>query len=231
MCGRYGLQTPIAELARRLDAKIHVADPGPRYNIAPTQTLPVCRQPKSGDRELVGMEWGLIPFWAKDPHETRARYSLINAREESVADKPAFRAAFRRRRALVPADGFYEWRRGDAEPKHPYWVHLKEAEPMAFAGLWERWEGEIHGERRILETYCIIVGEPNNLVGRLHNRMPVILDPADWGLWLDPEVREHHVLDSLLKPFPAELMEAIPVSRRVNSPKNDDPSLIENAEE
>lgn len=156
-----------------MDAKIHATDPGPRYNIAPSQTLPICRQPAPGTRELVDMEWG-----------------------------------------LVPADGFYEWRQGDDKPKQPYWIRLKEGEPMAFAGIWEHWEGEIDGE-------------PNDLVGRLHNRMPVILAPEDWGLWLDPEIKEQEALQPLLQPYPPDQMEAIPVSRRVNSPSNDDPGLIE----
>ena len=229
MCGRYGLQTPVDELARRLNAELALDDPGPRYNAAPTQTLPVCRQPGAGGRELVGLEWGLVPFWAKDPKETRAKYHLINARAESVADKPAFKAAFRRRRALVPADGFYEWQQGGDGPKQPYWIRLKDGGPMFFAGLWEHWEGEIEGEPRTIESYCIIVGEPNPLLAGIHNRMPVIVDPGDWALWLDPEVGEEEVLRPLLAPYPAEAMEAVPVSRRVNNPKNDDPGLIEAA--
>ncbi|MEF8792844.1 SOS response-associated peptidase [Thiohalorhabdus sp.] len=228
MCGRYGLQTPVDELARRLNAELALADPGPRYNAAPTQTLPVARQPEPGRRELIRMEWGLVPFWAKDPQETRSKYSLINARAESVADKPAFKAAFRRRRALIPADGFYEWQeQGGDRPKQPYWIRLRSGEPMFFAGLWEGWEGEINGEPKVIESYCIIVGEPNELLASIHNRMPVVLGPADWGLWLDPEVRDPQPLSSLLAPYPAEAMEAVRVSRRVNSPANDDPGLIE----
>lgn len=226
MCGRYGLQTPVDELARRLNAELNLADPGPRYNVAPTQTLPVCRQPEPGARELVPMEWGLVPSWARDPRETRAKYSLINARAESVADKPAFRTAFRRRRALVPADGFYEWRQGGT-PKQPYWIRLASREPLFFAGIWERWEGEIEGESRAIDSYCIIVGEPNELLAGIHNRMPVILAPADWALWLDPKVADPEALRPLLAPFPAAAMEAVPVSRRVNSPANDDPGLVE----
>jgi putative SOS response-associated peptidase YedK len=226
MCGRYGLQTPVDELARRLNAELDLDDPGPRYNIAPTQALPVAREPEPGRRQLAAMEWGLVPFWAADPKETRSKYSLINARAESVADKPAFKAAFRRRRALVPADGFYEWKQGD-KPKQPYWIRLKSGEPMFFAGIWERWEGEIDGAPRTIDSYCIIVGEPNDLLAGIHNRMPVIVDPDDWALWLDPGVREPEPLQDLLAPYPAEAMEAVPVSRRVNSPANDDAGLIE----
>ncbi|HKJ71154.1 MAG TPA: SOS response-associated peptidase [Gammaproteobacteria bacterium] len=229
MCGRYGLRTPVDELARRLNAELALADPGPRYNIAPTQTLPVCRQPDPERRELVGMEWGLVPFWARDPRETRAKYSLINARAESVADKPAFKAAFRRRRALVPADGFYEWKQGD-KPKQPYWIRRRDGNPLFFAGIWERWEGEVDGEVRALESYCIIVGEPNELLASIHNRMPVIVDEADWALWLDPGLTDPEPLRPLLAPYPAEALEAVPVSRRVNSPANDDAGLIEAVE-
>jgi len=228
MCGRYGLQTPVNELARRLNAELALEDPGPRYNAAPTQILPVARQPDPERREVTGMEWGLVPFWAKDPRETRSKYSLINARAESVADKPAFKAAFRRRRALIPADGFYEWhQQGGDRPKQPYWIRLRSREPMFFAGLWERWEGEVDGEPKAIESFCIIVGEPNDLLASIHNRMPVVVDPADWALWLDPEVRDAEPLRPLLRPYPAEAMEAVPVSRRVNSPANDDPGLIE----
>ncbi|MFP4561593.1 MAG: SOS response-associated peptidase [Thiohalorhabdus sp.] len=231
MCGRYGLFTPQEDLAELLRARIRDRAWEGSYNLAPTQRGLVCREDEPGERELVGLEWGLIPFWAKDPGETRSRYSLINARAESVGEKPAFRAAFRRRRCLVPADGFYEWQAAEGGPKRPYWIRLKSGEPMTFAGLWERWEGEVEGQQEVVESYTIIVGAPNELLGRIHNRMPVVLGPGDRDLWLDPGVREADALQGLLRPYPAEEMEAHPVSRRVNNPRNDGPDLVEEVAE
>ncbi|KPV39028.1 hypothetical protein AN478_11935 [Thiohalorhabdus denitrificans] len=231
MCGRYGLFTPQEDLAELLRARIRDRAWEGSYNLAPTQKGLVCREAEPGERELVGLEWGLIPFWAKDPGETRSKYSLINARAESVAEKPAFRAAFRRRRCLVPADGFYEWHAVEGGPKQPYWIRLKSGEPMTFAGLWERWEGEVEGQPRVLESYTIIMGEPNELLGRIHNRMPVVLGSGDRDLWLDPGVGDPEALRGLLRPYPAEEMEAHPVSRGVNNPRNDGPELLEEVAE
>ncbi|HKJ89238.1 MAG TPA: SOS response-associated peptidase, partial [Gammaproteobacteria bacterium] len=200
------------------------------YNIAPTRMGLVCREAEAGDRELVGLEWGLIPFWSRDPEETRRKYSLINARAESVASKASFKAAFKYRRCLVPADGFYEWHAGQEGPKQPYWIRFRDGSPMTFAGLWERWEGEAEGERKVIETYTIIVGEPNALLGRIHNRMPVVLGPEDRDMWLDPGMKDPEALRQLLRPYPAQAMEAYPVSRKVNNPKNDEPELVDAVE-
>jgi len=227
MCGRYGLFTPESELAERFAAEPRAPEPGPRYNLAPTQSGLVCRAPGPEERELTALRWGLIPFWSKDPRETARRYSMINVRADTITEKPAFKVAFRRRRCLVPADGFFEWQARPGGPKQPHWIRLRSGEPMALAGLWERWEGEIDGEPRAIESYTIVVGEPNELMAPIHNRMPVVVDPSDWALWLDPGITEPEPLLPLLRPYPAEAMEAVPVSRRVNSPENDDPALIE----
>ncbi|MFA9462362.1 SOS response-associated peptidase [Thiohalorhabdus sp. Cl-TMA] len=231
MCGRYGLFTPEEDLAELFRARIRDTDWRPSYNLAPSQTGMVCREPEAGQRELSALEWGLIPFWAKDPRETRSKYSLINARAESVAEKASFKAAFKYRRCLIPADGFYEWHTEGTGPKQPYWIRFRSGNPMSFAGLWERWEGTLDGERRTLETYTIIVGPPNELLGRIHYRMPVILGQEDWDIWLDPGMKETEALRQLLQPYPADGMEAYPVSRRVNNPKNDQPELLEATEE
>ena len=186
----------------------------PRYNLAPTQDAPIVRM-TGGDRELVMLRWGLVPSWSDGPD---TRYRMINARAETVATKPAFRSAFKLRRCLVPADGFYEWRKAE-NGKQPYRIALQDGEPFAFAGLWERWG--VPGNE-IVESFTIIVTEANELIRVIHDRMPVILDAADYDEWLQGSDGEH-----LLKPFSSDRMAAHPVSTYVNSPKNDDPKCIE----
>jgi putative SOS response-associated peptidase YedK len=161
---------------------------------------------------------GLIPAWAKDP---AIGNRMINARAEGVTEKPAFRSAFRSRRCIVPASGFYEWRQGRG-PKQPYLIRRKDGQPIGFAGLWESWEDRTTGE--VIETCTIITYEPNALMAELHDRMPLILGPADYDRWLDPSVPGG---EELLRPCPAEWLEAVPVSTRVNSPANDDESIIQ----
>ena len=198
-----------------------IPDLKPRYNIAPTQPVAVVRVPTAGAaREMVLLHWGLIPFWAQDP-EIGAR--MINARAETAAEKPAFRHAFRRRRCLVIADGFYEWQKLDGT-KQPHFIRLRDPKPFAFAGLWERWEGP---DASVIESVTLLTTEPNALLGEIHNRMPVILHPKDYGLWLDPGIQQPEKVQPLLTAYPAEEMEAFPVSRRVNSPDNDDARCIE----
>lgn len=217
MCGRYARFTPAEIYAQLFDAKEGpVLEP--RYNVAPVQPVLAARNAPGGGRELVTLHWGLIPAWAKDP---KTGYRTINARAETVASKPAFRQAFRRRRCLIAADGFYEWKRTDGR-KQPYYIKLKEGEPFAFAGLWERWQG---GETAI-ESCTIIVTEANNLVRTIHDRMPVILAPEDYHPWMDPEPRDPNDLQALLGPFPAERMVAHPVGLAVNNPRNDKPELL-----
>ncbi len=173
------------------------------------------------------LRWGLIPSWARDP---AMGSRLINARSETVAEKPAFRSAFRRRRCLVPADGFYEWKRegvaaGERSSKTPYWIHMASREPFAFAGLWERWDPR---EGPPVHTFTILTTEASAALRHIHPRMPVILPPAVWGKWLDTALEDPHPKD-FFRPLPDGSLEAQPVSTLVNSPRNDDPSCIEPA--
>jgi putative SOS response-associated peptidase YedK len=163
--------------------------------------------------------WGLVPPWARD---AATGNRLINARAETVSEKPAFRRAYRERRCLVPADGFYEWRREGAV-KRPFYIRMRDGAPFAFAGIWERWEG-IRGES--VETCAILTTEPNDLMAPIHDRMPLILPPEEYGRWLDPSVRATESLAPLLRPFPSGPLEAYPVGRTVNNPQTEGPSLI-----
>jgi putative SOS response-associated peptidase YedK len=218
MCGRFTLATPEQDLAVQFNLP-EIPDLEPRYNIAPTQSVAAVRVPSpEADRELVMLHWGLIPFWAKDPG-FGAR--MINARSETAADKPAFRVAFRRRRCLVPADGFYEWQRQNG--KQPYFIRLQGGRLFAFAGLWERWKDEQGGA---IESCTLLTTRPNELVRPLHNRMPVIVHPDNYALWLDPEAQDVGMIQRLLDAYPSGEMEAYPVSRYVNSPRNEGPDCI-----
>jgi putative SOS response-associated peptidase YedK len=192
----------------------------PRYNIAPTQPGPVVLvTAERPGRQLHMFRWGLIPSWADDP-AVGAR--MINACAESVASKPSFRSAFRKRRCLVVADGFYEWQKLGRR-KQPHYIHLEDHKPFAFAGLWDRWE---RPEADVVESFTIITTGPNELVAHLHDRMPVILHPKDYDFWLDPANQEASMLERLLRPYPAELMSAHPVRPLVNSPAIDVPDCI-----
>lgn len=219
MCGRFTLTQPAYIAAKfGLDnfAPVEPEFYTPRFNVAPTQRIVVI--PTSDmQREARRMRWGLIPGWAK---EASIGARLINARAEGIDTKPAFRAAFKHRRCLIPADGFYEWRQ-TPRGKQPYRVVLAGGELFALAGLWEHWK-DAQGEA--VESCCIITCEPNELTATFHNRMPVIVAPEDYETWLTgtPE----HAL-ALLRPYPAEQMRAYPVSARVNSPGNDTPELID----
>ncbi len=228
MCGRYSLFTPPSELERRFDADFDGVES--TYNAAPGQELPVIRD--DDPDAVTHCSWGLVPEWADDPDESPAP---INARAETVADKPTFRGAYRKRRCLVPADGFYEWV-SESGGKTPYRVALEDDEPFAMAGLWETWKGEpaqtglgdfgSGGDRtRRVDSFTVVTTEPNDLVSDLHHRMAVILPPDEEERWLtadDP--------GDLLEPYPADRMRAYPVSSRVGDPANDDPSLIEPAD-
>jgi len=234
MCGRYALYTPIEAVARLFGvAEMHAHDVAPRYNIAPTQEVPIVRRspypsaetPPAGalpPRELALARWGLVPFWAKDP---AIGNRMINARGETVAGKPAFRAAFRKRRCLVPADGFFEWQKTD-DGKQPWYIRDAGGEPMALAGLWELWDPPDGGEP--LASCTIITTGANELMRPLHDRMPVILDAPAREAWLAPDATPEQ-LQPLLVPAPDGVLEAWPVSRRVNSPFNEDSSLVEPA--
>jgi putative SOS response-associated peptidase YedK len=191
----------------------------PRYNIAPTQPVAVVRQSELG-RALGVVQWGLVPSWAKDP---TMGSKMINARAETVAEKPAFRAAFKQRRCLVLADGFYEWQpTSTRQPKQPFYIHRQDDEPFAFAGLWEYWEGADGA----LETCTIITTEANELVSPIHERMPVIIAPDDYAQWLDPTTKQATPLQELLQPYDSDALEAYPVSHAVNNARNESPKCI-----
>ena len=217
MCGRYSLTTPV-EALRNLFGFRESPNLAPRYNIAPTQEVAAVRPSgESGDRQFVTLRWGLIPSWAKDP---AIGSRMINARAETVAEKPAFRSAFRRRRCLVLADGFYEWKKGDGPAKQPWRITCADAGAFAFAGLWERWEPP---DGEAVESCTIVTTNAAPAIAHIHPRMPVILEPSALETWLagDPMAAT-----ALLHPYGAALR-AYPVSRRVNNVRNDDPTLIE----
>jgi putative SOS response-associated peptidase YedK len=219
MCGRFSLRARAAEMLAEYFDLMDVTPLAARYNIAPSQPVPVIRlQPDLANpkRELVLMRWGLIPSWAKD---AAIGNRMINARAESLAEKPAFRAAVRRRRCLVAADGFYEWQ-GTGRSKQPYFIHFRDDRPFAFAGLWESWEGPNHSA---VESCTIITIEASRLVRPIHDRMPVILPPEVYHYWLDPSLEKYEDIAVLLVPFFSEEMEAYPVSTLVNSPTHDKP--------
>ena len=193
----------------------------PSYNVAPQSFQPVVRlNHETGEREFVLMRWGLVPFWAKD---AKIAYSTINAKAETVATSAAFREALKRRRCLVPADGFYEWQKLDAKTKQPYAISLTDGSPLAFAGLWERWTDKATNE--LLETYTIITTEPNELTATIHNRMPVILAPKDYERWMAPADPAQLPVD-LLRPFDADAMTTWKVSASVGNVRNNVPELL-----
>jgi putative SOS response-associated peptidase YedK len=220
MCGRYTLKTPVEQLSEKFQFP-EIIPLKPRYNIAPSQNVAVVRRlPDDLDRKLAMLRWGLIPRWAKDPTKGA---QPINAMAETAAEKPMFRDAFKRRRCLVPADGFYEWKQ-EGGRKQPVYIHMKDVEPFAFAGLWERWLGE---EDEFIESCTILTTEPNELLVPIHNRMPVILDPSDYEQWLDPDIQDVSRLNSLLRSYPSNQMTYIPVNLRANNPRNDDALCLE----
>ena len=220
MCGRFALYSDPFSLAKRFEAEA-LPELRPRYNVAPSQNTPIVRE-EGGKRRFSLARWGLVPHWAKD---TKIGYSTINARAETVAGKPAFRNAFRHWRCLIPADGFYEWQViPGSKIKQPWFIVLRDREPMAFAGLWEQWRSP-EGEE--LESCSIIVTEANELMKPIHDRMPVILAPEDWDAWLETDAKDAEGLQNLLKPYLAEGMTAWPVSTKVNSPRNDSAECVE----
>ena len=219
MCGRFVL-TMLEDFIKDLPW-VRPPDelPPASYNIAPTH--PVAVVPNTPDHRVDFFHWGLVPAWAKDPS---IGSRMINARAESLAEKPAFRRALQRRRCLIPADGFYEWRKEPNGRKTPLFIRRKDRQPLALAGLWETWHDPGGSQ---LNSCTIITTEPNDLIRDIHDRMPAVLQPGDYQRWLDPEPRDPPELKDLLKPYPAELMEAYPVSRAVNSPKNNSPTCVE----
>jgi putative SOS response-associated peptidase YedK len=220
MCGRYTLTAPVERLAEEFGFEAASVDLPPNYNVAPTQGVAAVLS-EGGERRLEVLRWGLIPPWADDP---QIGSRMINARAETAPEKPSFRRAFRERRCLIPADGFYEWKRTNGV-KQPYYIHMKEGRPFAFAGLWESWKDDDGPEIR---SCTILTTKPNALAGEIHDRMPVILPTGSYDAWLDPEA-DRDELYGLLAPYPEDEMEAYPVSRFVNSPSNNDPRCIEPA--
>jgi putative SOS response-associated peptidase YedK len=222
MCGRYTLRR--VDLTKAgFDA---LPEPGfeefterPRFNIAPSQDIAVVRLNRDGVRGIGPVRWGLIPHWAKDVPKVRP----INARAETVRTSGMFKQAFARRRCIVPGDGFYEWKKVDAKTKQPMFVHFPDDRPFGFAGLWERWRPDADTEP--VDTCTIVTTTPNHLMAPIHDRMPVILRPADYGRWLNPETDADEAA-ALMRPYPDGELEAISVEQLVNSPKNDVPECV-----
>ena len=208
MCGRFTQHHPIEEIIERFEVAEVEYEPEPRYNIAPTQTVTAIIQNHA--RAVVGLQWGLIPFWAKDP---KIASQLINARAETLAEKPSFKYALSKRRCLIPIDGFYEWKKQKGG-NQPYYIRRRDGGLFAFAGLWEEWktpEGEVR------KTCTIITTEPNELMATIHHRMPVIFKPEHEAEWLDPAAHYAPALTQLLRTYPDGELEMLPVSRAVNS--------------
>ena len=219
MCGRFTLTVDPGQLQEAFPW-VDFPDQIPqRFNIAPSQ--PVAVVPNDGNNRLDFFNWGLIPFWAKDP---KIGSRMINARSETIAEKPSFRGSFKYKRCLILADGFYEWQKlPGSKSKIPHFIHLRDRQPFAFAGLWDSWNSEDGSEIR---SCTIITTEPNQLLVNIHNRMPVILKPESYKDWIKVGENDPYLLMSFLKPFPNEAMEAYPVSTMVNSPQNDSPDCV-----
>jgi putative SOS response-associated peptidase YedK len=219
MCGRFTLRTPARDLVEIFEL-LREPDLSPRYNVAPTQNVAVVRQ-DGKSRELSMMRWGLVPSWSKDP---KAGPPLINARSETIATKPSFRTAFKRRRCLIPADGFYEWqKKADSKTKIPHYIRMAKDRAFAFAGLWECWHGN---DGSALDSCTIVTTDANDLMRPLHDRMPVILPEENFAQWLDPKNENVPELEALLRPYAPSEMTAFPISTLVNSPRNERPECI-----
>jgi putative SOS response-associated peptidase YedK len=222
MCGRYTV-TATPEVLRALFGYAEQPNFPPRYNVAPTQPIAIVRL-MNGKRQFALVRWGLLPSWVKDP---KAFPLLINARGETVSEKPAYKAAMKRRRCLIPADGFYEWK-ALGNRKQPYYVRAKSGAPLAFAGLWETWTGP-NGEE--LETAAIVTTDANQTLAPIHDRMPVVIAPEQFDLWLGGPDEDTTAATALIRPAPDNLLEAIPVSSDVNRVATDNPKLIEPSNE
>jgi len=219
MCGRFTLTVDPSELKDAFGDFIFPNQFAPRFNISPSQ--PVLAIPNDAKNKADFFSWGLIPSWSKDPTIANR---LINARGETIAEKPSFRGSFKYKRCLIPVDGFYEWKaQGGEKTKVPYFIHMKDRAPFAFAGLWDEWHSPDGGT---LRTCTIITTEPNELMATLHNRMPVILNQKDYAQWLDAAPQPPERLLPLIKPFPSDKMSAYAVSNLVNKPGNDRPECV-----
>jgi len=219
MCGRFTLTVDPAELQEKFGSYTFPKKFSPRFNIAPTQ--PVMAIPNDDKFRADFFVWGLIPMWAKDPS---IGSRMINARGETLAEKPSFRGSLKYKRCLILADGFYEWKSIESKKtKTPYFIHMKDRQPFAFAGLWDSWNSP---DGSLIRSCTIITTEPNELTSLVHDRMPVILHTRDYAKWLDPSPQTPDQLLPLLKPYPADVMDAYPVSTLVNKPQNDLPELV-----
>ena len=233
MCGRYVSATPPDEMAKYFGAAAPPSEHAlsPNHNVAPTQAVYAVRE-RDGARSLDTLHWGLVPFWAKDP---KIGNRMINARAETVAQKNAFRVPFARRRCIIPADGFYEWRRLEgSKRKQPMFIRRPDGEPFAFAGLWEKWRDsntlDPDGEPLELHSCTIITCEANDAMSAVHDRMPVVLPPGAWDYWLDPANTDAETAAGLLVPAPSSLIRMHPVSTEVNNARNNGAHLIEKAD-
>lgn len=222
MCGRFSNDVKPSQIEKEF--KVGKVNPKlftPRYNIAPSQTIAAVLE-SDGKRIVEGLRWGLIPNWAKDDSIGN---KLINARAETLAEKPSFRDAFKNKRCIIPASGFYEWQKASKGAKQPFYFYLKDKEVFGFAGLYEEWLDRETGEQ--IETCTIITTEANKVLEPIHERMPVILKPKDYDQWLDAKAKDTGKLEKLLAPYSSEEMTAYKVSKSVNAPSNDSPELIE----
>lgn len=217
MCGRFVRFISLEQFIKYFGLK-PLGELPERYNIAPSEQVPAIRISPDGSRQLCLLRWGLIPSWAKEPPR-----GLINARSETVSEKPSFRHAFKHNRCIIPTSGFYEWQK-NGDRKTPYYIHMANNDPMAFAGIWDAWRSP-QGE--VIESCAILTTSANDLVAKLHDRMPVILQPETFDLWLDPEVQDTEKLAPLLSPYPAERITSYRVSAMVNSPANDSSECID----
>ena len=220
MCGRYFLHSKLdilTDLFGQLDGNVKLS---PRYNIVPGGAIPIVRADAQGRRHLALVHWGLVPSWSKGPD---SRYRMINARAETIAEKPAFRAAYRYRRCLVPADGFYEWQTLPRGGKQPFCIQRADRKPLAMAGIWEHWMADDGSE---LESCSIIVTRANSIVSSVHERMPVLISQADFTPWLDRHRQHPQDLCAFLESVPSGQLEMYPVRNTVNNPENDSPDLI-----
>lgn len=222
MCGRFTLRTPTETVAALFEG-LSFPERVPRYNIAPTQNVLCVRQDKQGRSEAVDLRWGLVPSWAKD---LKMGARMINARGETVAEKPSFRAAFKRRRCLVLADGFYEWKKTE-NGKQPYYITLLDEQPFCFAGLWEAWQDKSTDDSTVIQSCTVITTSANELMQPLHDRMPVILPPKHYDLWLDREFADRESLEQMVVPFSSDEMKAVAVSTIVNKATNETPECVQ----
>lgn len=217
MCGRFSLTLDILELQEAFPWVDFGFDFKSRYNIAPSQYSPVV--PNNTEKKAQLFRWGLIPPWAKDP---KISYKMINARAETLAEKPSYRKAYQQQRCLVLADGFYEWKK-EGKSKAPFFIRMKSGLPFAFAGIWEKWQAP---NQEIVFSFSVITTKPNSMLASIHQRMPVILPSSAYDLWLDSKIQSSDSLNKVLQPYPSNDMEIIQVSRIVNSPSNDSSECI-----